>query len=268
VENRSNQPEQIKPVELAILAALIDPTACRFGNSRDALFRALALFEETAVLCEEMAPKTFMERIELLEKDRLSGNSGADRLIEALLNVVRKVPQPVLTLAARDNESDTVRPYLAKKLNLEGKAGKKTWSRVRTVHDNLRLMYVDRANNWNRDNAARIRAHERHEQEQAKRDQREAQERRLPVGLISDGRFRAADGWRDGVTEFEELMSRWKVSRDGMVHHYEIPKAVIDSLVEWKREIRQKGGIKAIRPLTRKEVLGKAVEKKNPKRRT
>jgi hypothetical protein len=265
-ENRSDPTEQIAPVELAILAALINPTACQSGNSRDTLLQALALFEESATICNEMAPRSFEERIELLEIAARSGSTGARRLLGVLVQSVLNVPPPFLTLAVRDEDSDTVRPYLASKLSLEGKTGRKVWSRTRTVHDNLRLMYIDRANQWNRDNAARIRAHERQAEEQARDDSREAEERGFSVGLIS--RFRPPrSSWRDGLKEFEELMSRCEVKEQGRVHHYDIPQVVIDEFVKWKREIRQKGGIKAIRPLKREEVFGKAVEERNPKRR-
>jgi hypothetical protein len=266
-ENQSEPPEQITPVKLATLAALIDPKACQSGNSWGTLLQALALFEESASICEEMESRSLTERIELLQKDSLSGSSGVHRLFEALVNPILNAPQPVLTLAARDNGSDMVRPYLADELNLEGKTGRKVWSRTRTVHDNLRLMYIDQANHWNLANAARILAQEHHEDEQGRSDRREAQRRGYSVELISAGRFRPG-GWRDGRKEFEKLMSRCEVSKQGKVHHYEIPQVVITALVEWKRKIRRTpGGIRAIRPLSREEVLGKAVKKKNPKRR-
>jgi hypothetical protein len=265
-ENQSDPPEKITPVELAMLAAIIDPGACQSGNFRSTLLQALALFEESAAICQEMSSRSFMERLEVLEKGSLSGSSGARQLFDTLVSPVLSARQPVLTLAARDEDSDTVKPYLANELNLEGKTDRKVWSRTRTIRDNLRLMYIDRANQWNQANVARILAHERHEEEQARRDRLEAERRGVSVGLVSDGRFRPAGGWRDGQKEFEELMSRCEVRKGGKVDHYDIPKVAIDAFLKWKREIRRRGGIKAIRPLTREEVLEEAVKKKNPKR--
>jgi hypothetical protein len=266
-ENQSDPPEKITPVELAMLAAVIDPRACQSGNFRSTLLQALALFEESAAICQEMSSRNCMELLEMLEKGSLSGSSGSRQLFNTLVSQVLSARRErILTLAAHDGDSDTVRPYLAKELNLEGKTGRKVWSRTRTVRDNLRLMCIDRANQWNRANAARILAHERQEEEQARKDRLEALLCGVSVGLVSDGRFRPAGGWRDGQKEFEEFMSRCEVRKEGKVHHHEIPQVTIDALVEWKREIRRRGGIKTIRPLTREEVLGKPVKKKNPKR--
>jgi hypothetical protein len=261
-ENQSDSPEKITPVELAMLAALVDPKACQSGDFRSTLLQALALFEESAVICQELASTNFMERLEVLEKGSLSGSSGSRQLIDTLVSQALSARQPILTLAARDKDSDTVRPYLADELNLEGKTGRKVWSQTRTVFDNLRLMYVDRAHQWNRDNAARILEHERHEEEQARKDRLEAKRRGVSVELVSDGRFRPAGGWRDGQKEFEELMSRCEVRKGGKVDHYDIPKVAIDAFLKWKREIRRRGGIKAIRPLTREEFWKKLSKRK------
>jgi hypothetical protein len=194
-ENQSDSPEKITPVELAMLAALVDPKACQSGDFRSTLLQALALFEESAVICQELASRDFMERLEVLEKGLLSGSSGSRQLIDTLVSqALSAARQPILTLAARDKDSDTVRPYLADELNLEGKTGRKVWSQTRTIFENLRLMYVDRANQWNRANAARILEHERHEEEHARKDRLEAKRRGVSVELVSEGRFRPAGG--------------------------------------------------------------------------
>lgn len=263
-ECKTHPPEHISPVELAKLAAIIDPVGCRSGNSRDALLHALALFEESANICFTMGSKSAIERLDLLTTGTpgsMSGTNAATRLFYAIANPIWDAPQPVLTLAASDNQADTMRPYLAKHLNLEGKAAaRKQWSRVRTLHENLKAMFIDRANKLNQDNAPHILAREQ-------REEGEARERGCSIDDIrQDSRLRYdKEQWRDGEADFKSAMERAAVKEGEEISHYEFNQSLMDEFIRWKREIRKNGGIKAVRPLSRKEVFRRPVKQKNPK---
>ncbi len=103
------KPESATPLEIAMLAAVIDPAACREGNLRDALFRAMALFRESAALCDEMATKSYPEQTEMLMTLFREGNKGAGRLMDVFVRMITDAPVPMLTLAASDDEGDTLR---------------------------------------------------------------------------------------------------------------------------------------------------------------
>ena len=50
---RDEKARSATPIEIAVLAAVIDPAACREGNQPDALFHALDLYQESCRLCDE-----------------------------------------------------------------------------------------------------------------------------------------------------------------------------------------------------------------------
>ena len=80
------------PLELATLAALINPAGCRSGGSNDALLHAMALLEESAALLREMGPMSRIERINLLHERFLecvvTGKDGASHLLRALADPI------------------------------------------------------------------------------------------------------------------------------------------------------------------------------------
>ena len=148
--------ETASPLELAMLAALLSPDACRGDHSRDALLRAMALLRESAALCAEVAAKPHHELLAMLQEEMEPGHeSGAFRLFKAM--VKSSAPPPaVLTLSKKDAGTDTLRPYLEKCASFEGRTGRKSWARVRTVLDNFQAWFVDLANANNIKNAAGI----------------------------------------------------------------------------------------------------------------
>ncbi|MDQ3622544.1 MAG: hypothetical protein M3463_08660 [Verrucomicrobiota bacterium] len=241
------------PWQLALLAALLNPDGCRQGKARDAVYMAISLFDETVAVCEEMAAKSPQEQLHMLAAD-LPGSPAAGQLHHSRITQAL-YPDRILTLtlARNDDEEDTLRPYLAEKLNLEGRTGRKVWSRVRTVRDNLQKFFIDRANRHNRENADRIKA-------------RELREEQLPVGARPYD-----ERWYDGEADYKQSLAEWakKKTVDGteQVVRYEIPQALVDDFIEWRRDIRrQKGGVKTVRQLTRGEVFAEPCQKKIPKR--
>lgn len=232
----ASEGEAATPLELAALAVLIDPAAFRVGNGRDALFQAMSAFLESAALCDEMAKMTYEQQRAMLLGESSAGSKGAKRLIETLLRLTTP-PESFLTLAVRDDEDDTLRPYLENHCNLEGKKHRKSWSRVRTVMNNLRYWLVFAANEDNRKNAGST---QNEEWEDAER--------------VCDQFFR-----RYGVGPF---------GKNAEPGGYRFPQEVVDRFIAWKKWIRtQKGGMTAVRPLTREEIFQKPIKKKNPTRR-
>lgn len=77
---------QIDATQLAMLAALLDPEACRLGDARkarSALFHAVALWEESVKLLEEMGNLNGEPRLNFVLGE-IEGNSGAKHLFEVL----------------------------------------------------------------------------------------------------------------------------------------------------------------------------------------
>ena len=235
-------------MELALLAAVLDPEGCRAGASRDALLHAMALFEESEALCQVLQPMDRMQRLTWLwQAGRLDPKSGAIHLHTVLAEPILNPPVPVLTLALQDGQGDELRPYLQKHANLEGTTGRKSWSRLRTVQDNLRKWMT-----WlvNLDNERAIR-------QQEERDKNEAERRRITVArLRREKEYRAGAQWTD-VDEFcADFYHRYAVKVEGELDRYEIPREVVDNFIRWKKEIRRApGGIGAVRPLSREEIL-------------
>jgi hypothetical protein len=222
----------------------------------------MALFEESAAICDAMAKKSPSEQIEMILGAKDEGCKGAGRLLDVLLRIGLNAPEPILTLSLLDDDNDTLRPYLEEHGNLEGKTGRKSWSSVRMVDTNLRLMIVDQANQHNQSNAARIQASEL----------RDAAEARAKGCAVEDLRSRASraydynEVWRDADADFDRFLTEHSIIKAGKVTGYAFPHGVADMLLKWKRNIRRRGGIKNVRPLTRDEVFGKASKKKIPKR--
>ena len=253
------KPESATALEIAMLAALIAPAACREGNCRDALFRAMALFQESAALCDEMAKQSHREQIEMLASAATQGDQGAGRLLFAMS---RTRKQPLLTLGMRDDEQDTLRPYLETHCNLEGTKGRKSWGGIRTVLKNLRCWTVFTVNNRNTSNAASIQARE-------VRDEAEARAKGCSVEeLNAAGRSSYQDErWQDAERAFEEFLASYAVLENGQPAGYSFPQQTVDLFIAWKRWIRsQKGGMGAVHPRPREEVLPNPIKKKNPKR--
>jgi len=220
-------PHEPSPLEFAQLAALIDPQACRSGNSRDALLRAIALFEESKDLCAMWTAKKdlkgrmdllsgatgcvelvrrFQEdpkgRMHLLSPGAMSGSEGSKRVFDVLSKRVINPRKAVLTLIT-GAYTDDCRTYLADHLNFEGGRGR-SWKSCRTVLENLKLMYVDCANRINRHFAPLI-------VEQARRDAEEAQKQGRTGDQVRIGQWTNPHaGWRDGVQEYEDLLRLWR----------------------------------------------------------
>jgi len=248
------------PVELATLATLIDPAACGGGNCRDALFRAIALLEESAAMCNEMKKRSSEEWTELIVAEFRSGSKGAGRLLELLSRRSLNAQRRSLTLALRDDEKDSLRPYLEEGCNFKGKTGRKAWSRVRTVLDNLRCWWISRANEHNTTNAGSIKARET-------RDAEDAQTRGCSVEELQmrGYGYYECERWHDAVPEFDEFLAGQEVLKNGKVSGHSFPSELIDMFMGWKRWIRtQKGGMSAVRPLTRDEIFAGPVKKGVP----
>jgi hypothetical protein len=240
------KPESATPIQLAILAALIDPEGCRKGHNRDALFRAMSLLRDSAALSDEMAEKSDAEQAKMLAVLASTGSQGARQLLDALTRI-NKPPEPMLTLAEKDEEEDTLRPYLEQHCNLEGKTGRKSWSRVRTVLDNFRAWITSRTNELNILFAAQIYATE----ERLKRLQEQ-----FAAGSVLHDEIQGYH-YRDPEGECWEFFIKHQISdEDGRALRYEFSQDEADGLISWKRRIRTApGGLGAVRALTREEIL-------------
>jgi hypothetical protein len=129
------------PWEVAVLAALLDGPACRSGDSREALLRALALFEESAALAAEFGPLPLAERVQWLA-ERLRPGPGGDgprRLLSALQRSASAAaaPEEAYFLALTGETGDTLRAHLAAHCNLAGRRGSK-YIQAETVLRHLR----------------------------------------------------------------------------------------------------------------------------------
>ena len=207
-----------------------------------------------------MAPLDLLSRSRLLLDWGITGSAGASHLANAIVDPIMNASPSVLTLAIKDKDGDTIRPYLEEKANFEGKSGKKAWSKIRTVRDNLLLMFVDQANKQNAVNAERIKARELREEDEA-RDKGCSVEALPPRVRYND------ECWRDGKTDFEEFLARCAVYEKEQIIRYDIPESVADRLIAWKRMIRKtKGGIKGVLTLTRGQVIPEPVKRKFPKK--
>lgn len=248
------------PLELAMLAALIDPAACNEGGCRDALFRAMTLFQESVALCYEMGKKSHLEQIEFLTRLVVEGQKGAGRLCDVLHRIRSNAPASVLTLASKNGEQDTLRPYLEEHCNFEGKTRKKSWSRVRTVLDNLRCWWISCANEHNTSNAVSIQARDIRDDEIARAKGCSVEElRRRGWGYYESQR------WNDAEREFKEFLARHEQWKNRKLAGYSFPRETMDEFIKWKRSNRQKGGMRAVRPLTREEVFAEPVKENIPK---
>ena len=168
--------------------------------------------------------------------------------------------------------SDKVRDYLSEHCNLDKKKGAKSWGKVRTVWDNFRRMFISIANDHNTANKDSIAA---------------AEKLTAKLNAESGGNddsslryHREDERWRDGEAEFEAFKRRaaryahtqplrFNPCKKGIqqpIAYYEIDRGSLDALIRWKRIMKQKGGIKAIKQWTRLEVLG-PIKKNNPKKK-
>lgn len=239
-EKPANMGNGIDPVHLAMLAALLDPASCKSGNgeARSALFHAIALCQQSQHLCAELDLLTIDEMLGRLAQESHRGNKGAERLHDVILwRHYQPPPDPTLTLAIRDTDADTLRPYLAKKANFEGSTGKrKAWGQVRTVLENLKAFFIDWANRQNQKNAPRLR-----------------------LEMAELGR---TPSWEDGQEYHASNLQEWRRPKDGELTHYEIPQWAADELIKWKQYIRRRrGGLKKVRSLTVEEVIGEPRKK-------
>ena len=175
---------------------------------------------------------------------------------------------PLRLDADESRESDEVRDFLSKHCNLEGKTGRKSWATVRMVWDNFSLMFVSHANAHNERNKDRIIAAENLTAEMNAANTGNGS---LPQRDLSEDEV-----WQDGEAEFEEFergATKYVSNGDSAgnkkarkkVSHYEIGRADLRDLIRWKRHMKTQGGIKAVRPRTREEILG-PLKKNNPKK--
>ena len=253
----------VSDFQLAMLAATIHPEACRSGNARDALLAALALWEESTALCIELGPKSLSEKLDwLMENGALFGHCGASRLHNAICRSAKKSAL-ILTLGMRDKEEDTLRPYLAEKLNLEGKkSGRPAWAQVRTVLENFRVMFKDHAITHNQDNAARIKERNTLDEELARKKGITVEQLRAQGGVSLHD-----EQWRDWEADYQSFLDRSGV-RDarGKVIRYEVEQIVADMFIAWKKSVKKRGGVNKVKALRVGDISEKVPKKKIPKK--
>ena len=250
--------ETATPLELAMLAAMIDPDSCKNADGcRDALLHAVALFEESAALCREMGPKDLMGRLDALSQ-HVEG--GAAHLETVLCRTALNAAKPFLTLAVKEGDEDTLRPYLAQHADVDGRRRGKSWFRVRTVQNNLKSWRVHLTNTENINRAEAIRA--RDERDKTTARTRGCSVEELRAGMVSYSH----EEWQDADGSGDAFLLSHAVRENGRIARYEIPEELVDEFIKWKRWIRQQeGGVKAIRPMTRAETF-RAAKKKNPEK--
>ncbi len=258
--------DSISPRDIAIIAALLNPSACKSetrSERRSALCDALTLWQESVFLTEELGPNITLESVEAFCDSSKNRNSRlGNGLFRLLLEQSADLPEPTLTLGLRDRDQDTLRAFLAENANFEGKKPeRKQWSQVRSVWNNFEKFFIAAANRHNEANANRIRNSEEQD--------RVLSERASSKGgqSVSTRPKRSDEVWEDWRTEIEAFRKEVKRYKDGKLTHHEIPEGMVRGLIRWKRDIRnQKGGLSAIQPRTREEVLGQLrSKKKNPK---
>ncbi len=262
--------ESISAKELAFLAAIISPEECRSGAAGSALRYALALFMESNEVVQSF--NSAARNLESLFA--FCGDSpGGNRLFEFYSQREEdQIFKPLRLDADESRESDEVRNFLSENCNFEGGKGSKSWGKVRTVWENFEAMYISEANAHNERNKERIIAAEKRTAEIAAANEGKGS---LPPRLRYDD-----EGWQDWKVEFEQFKRgaakyaprvNYEPDSTGMfkpakVSHYEIGRGDLQALIRWKRWIKTKGGIKAVKPRTREDVLG-MVKKSNPKKK-
>ena len=253
--------------ELALIAATLNPAACRSRDAaerRSTLLHAAALWLEADAVTRELNQLLVWGDISRpTYKGQPDDSSGANHLVEVQVQALPQPLSPFFTLARKDQDADTVRPYLQKNLNLEGKKpGRKSWGNVQTVWRNFRWFYIAYANRQNQKNAARINAKDDQVRNLAKQQGKDEAVVRGALTRYSDSE------WMDGTAEFEEFRKAAERHKDGKLSHYEIEECRVLGLMEWKNDVRKQGGAaKAGQPLTRGQVLQTLVKKNIPKKR-
>lgn len=257
------------PLELARLAATIDPAACNTDDPSDAVIKALELLEKCGVTCTALMNPGSQEQVRVIDDNLPKGSEFARKmgfwLNSRALEVVEKIS--FLTLAMRDKDPDTLRPYLHQNLKLEGKrVGKKAacWS-VRTVRGNLLKMFIDQANEHNRSNASKIQIRDDRIENAAKTQGR-------PVEAFGSSLAYENEIWRDGTAEYKAFLRSCEVRQDGGIEYdqalkppserkqpelvrYDIPLPHVNALIRWKHDIRRSGGSSNVRQLERADVF-------------
>ena len=261
------------PLELAQLAAAINPEACRSDDPSDAVAKALELVAKCRVVCKSLMIEGFQEQVRVIDDNLPKGSEFARKMglwtIHRALPALEKVP--TLTLALTNNDPDTLRPYLDQNLKLEGKRGRKkggSWG-VRVVHKNLLKMFIDRANEHNRSNASKIQSREERIENAAKAQGR-------PVEALGSSLTYEDEVWRDGTAEYKAFLRSCEVRQDGEIYYeqgmkppserkqpklvrYDIPLPNVNALIRWKHDIRLRGkgksGIGKVQQLEREEVF-------------
>ena len=253
----------ISAKELALLAAIISPEECKNGGAGSALRFALnLLIESENVLQSYDASQRSRDAFFQFAGD----TAGGDRLFKTVsAQMSAEDNRPLRLNAGKSSDSDEVRDYLAQNCNFEGNKENKAWGKVRTVWDNFRAMFITEANEHNERNKDRIIAAEKRA---AELDAANPDGGTLPPRQLSDD-----EKWDDGETEFERFKSdatryfpRIEQTENPKISHYEISTWEINNLIRWKRKIKSKGGIKAVKFRTREDVLG-TVKKLNPKKK-
>ena len=245
--------------ELAFLAAILSPEECKSGAAGSALRHALALFEESDELLRNIGAAKTLEK-----KFEFAGDTpGGQQLFEVWSRQIEtEWSRPLRLDCDESSGTDEVREYLSKHCNLEGKR-RSTWKTIRTVWANFEAMFVWEANRHNEHNRDRIIAAEKLTSEL---DCGSAGAGSQPSRLLyDDEQWESWDetlkGFKSAAARYEQVSTkRWRLT------HYEIRPLELQWLVEWKRRIKTHGGIKAVKPRTREDVLG-VVKKSNPKKK-
>jgi hypothetical protein len=131
---------------------------------------------------------------------------------------------------------DAVRSYLSKK------APHLNWTKSRSVRDAIELFHLDRARRHNDKNAAAIASLERKHQKMARKVNK-------TVERIREGMHIGDDERRfDGRAMFDEFMAKRAEFEEGgpRVRYWELEDSFLDSLIAWRRDVKKRGGIKAL----------------------
>jgi hypothetical protein len=228
---------QANPMELAMLAALIDPEGCKKPDAREPLFRAMALFQQSHLLCQVMASKGAGKVDWLYEQvdGPFDDHSAACQLISALSVLPKWAPVTwqekehagrVLTFSSQRNDPGTLQEYLEQHCQLEGtgNAARKSWATFRKTKENLATWVVFLTNKRNRE--------------------------------LRDGTLEASEvqkRWATPEEEVRKFFQQWRVEgeeggRGANAERWAFPVKLVDKFIEWRKWIRTNGGMKSVLP--------------------
>jgi hypothetical protein len=256
-----------EPMDLAQLAALLDPQACIGPGAKDVLKNAHDLYVASAFYVSDTKRLTAEQ---LYERDVASLHTLGFK--ERLLEVSAEGAK--LRLYRKDRtDGDPAKDYLQE----YSRAGLRDWKKTRSVLDAIKKYFIYRANSHNTKYA-------KHIAELEASHLRMAAERGTTLQRLRNGmEIPVIELWFDAEEYYADFLVKIQVPGpefdddckkiQSKIEYWEIPREFLDQIISWRHELRKrKIDWKGIRLRSREEIFGSeksdnAGEVNNPKQR-